>query len=268
MTFDDRLGGSPIRVIIVDDEMLAREGMRLRLEREPGVEVVGEFDSADAALDAIPELAADVMFLDVQMPGLSGLDLVERSGVDAVPAVVFVTAYDRYAIQAFGVRALDYLVKPYDDERFAEMLTRVRTRIAELRDGALGRQVRTVLSRQLGETGSVPGGVARVPVKTENGVTFIRTDTIDWIEAARDHVRLHVGRDTFVIRNTLSRMLETLDPRRFVRIHRSAVVNVDRIVELQPFFHGEYIAILQSGRRLKVSRSWRADLAKVLGLPL
>lgn len=255
-----------IRVIIVDDEVLGREGIRLRLEREAGVEVVGEFASADAALEAIPELAADVMFLDVQMPGLSGLDLVKQTGVDAVPAVVFVTAYAQYAIQAFGVRALDYLVKPYDDERFAEMLDRVRAHITRLRDGALGRQVRTVLSRGLDGAGEAPAGVARVPVKTENGVTFVRTDTIDWIEAARDHVRVHVGRDVFVIRNTLTRMHETLDPRRFVRIHRSAVVNIDRIAELQPFFHGEYIAVLQSGRRLKVSRSWRDELARALGM--
>jgi len=259
-------GGPPIRVVIVDDEALARDGIRLRLDREPDVEVVGEFASAETAMQRIPELGADVMFLDVQMPHLSGLDLVERTGLDAVPAVVFITAYDHYAIQAFGVRALDYLVKPYDDERFAEMLDRVRSRIAQLRDGTLGRQVRTVLSRHLGDAVGASGGIARVPVKTANGVTFVRADTIDWIEAAGDHIRLHVGRDTFALRQTLTGILETLDPRRFVRIHRSAVVNVDRIVELQPFFHGEHIAILQSGRRLKVSRSWRDELARALGM--
>lgn len=268
MTGASSAAAPPIRVVIVDDEALARDGIRLRLEREPDVEVVGEFASADAVLDQIARLGADVMFLDVQMPGLSGLEFVEQSGVDAVPVVVFVTAYDHYAIEAFAVRALDYLVKPYDDERFAETLDRIRTRIAQLRDGALGRQVRTVLSRQPGAPGGGAGGVARVPVKTENGVTFVRTETIDWIEAARDHVRLHVDRETFVIRQTLTGILETLDPRRFVRIHRSAVVNVDRIVELQPFFHGESIAILSTGRRLKVSRSCRDDLARALGTQL
>jgi len=263
----DRTGPTaPIRVVIVDDEALARDGIRLRLEREPDVEVVGEFASADAALERLPELSVDVMFLDVQMPGLSGIDLVERSGVDAVPAVVFVTAYDRYAIQAFGVRALDYLVKPFDDERFAEMLERVRARLSELRDGTLGREVRQALGRHAGPAAT--GGATRVAVKTEHGVTFVRTDAIDWIEAARDHVRLHVDADTFVIRQTLSGMLETLDARCFVRIHRSAVVNVDRIVELQPFFHGEFVAILRNGRRLKVSRTWRDDLARVLGVRL
>lgn len=259
-----------IRAIIVDDEALARDGIRLRLEREHDMEVVGEFDSADAALERIPDLAADVMFLDVQMPGLSGLDLMERTGPDAVPAVVFVTAYDQYAIEAFGVHALDYLVKPYDDERFDEMLARVRTRIAELRDGALGRQVRTLLSGAPGDggDGALPAAPARLPVKTENGVTFVPTDAIDWLEASRDYVNLHVGREVHRIRETLSRMHEKLDPRRFVRIHRSAVVNVERIAELQPFFHGEYIAILQNGRRLKVSRSWRDALARALGLRL
>jgi two-component system LytT family response regulator len=264
----DRTGPTvPIRVVIVDDESLARDGIRLRLEREADIEVVGEFASADAALERLPDLSVDVMFLDVQMPGLSGLDLVERSGVDAVPAVVFVTAYDHYAIRAFGVRALDYLVKPYDDERFAEMLERVRARLGELRDGTLGRQVRQALAR-LGSDPTAEGDATRVAVKTEHGVTFVRTDTIDWIEAARDHVRLHAGPDTFVLRRTLSSMLETLDARRFVRIHRSAVVNVDRIVELQPFFHGEFIAVLKNGRRLKVSRTWREDLARVLGVRL
>ncbi|MGE0353186.1 MAG: LytR/AlgR family response regulator transcription factor [Gemmatimonadales bacterium] len=260
--------GTAIRVIIVDDEALAREGIRLRLEREPDVTIVGEFASADAALEQIGELAADVMFLDVQMPGLSGLDLLEECGVDAVPAVVFVTAYDRYAIQAFGVHALDYLVKPYDDERFAEMLERVRTRTAELRDGALGRQVRTALSGRLANIAASARGVTRLPVRTENGTTFVPADSIDWIEAARDHVRLHVGRETFEVRNTLTRVLEKLDPARFVRIHRSAVVNIDRITELQPYFHGEYIAILQNGRRLKVSRNWREELARALGVGL
>jgi two-component system LytT family response regulator len=254
----------PLRAVIVDDEAPAREGLRLRLAREPDMIVAGEFASADALLARLPELDADVLFLDVQMPGLTGLDLMARIGADAVPAVVFVTAYDEYALDAFGVRALDYLVKPYDDERFAATLERVRTRLRELRDGALGRHVRAAL----GGAGRAEGGLERIAVKTANGVTFVPIGAVDWIEAARDHVRLHAGKEAHVIRDTLSRVHARLDPGRFVRIHRSAVVNVDRIVELQPYFHGEFIAVLRSGQRLKVSRNRREELARALGTPL
>lgn len=256
----------PIRAVVVDDEAPARDGLRLRLEREPDVTLVAEFESAAAALDRLDDLEPDVLFLDVQMPGLSGLDLAARLGAEALPLMVFVTAYDHYAIEAFGVQALDYLVKPYDDERFAATLGRVRARLAEVRDGVLGRRVRNAL---VGE-GEPPTsrGLERVAVKTENGVTFVRTETIDWIEAARDHVRLHVGTDTHLVRETLSRLVEALDPKRFIRIHRSTVVNVDRLVELQPYFHGEFIAVLKGGRRLKVSRHHRDALARALGARL
>ncbi len=258
--------GAPIRTIIVDDEALAREGIRLRLTREPDFEVVGEFDTARAALARIPALAPDVMFLDVRMPELSGLEMMASAGPEEMPAVVFVTAYDSYALDAFGVRALDYLVKPYDDERFAETVARIRSRVIESRDGLLGRHVRTAIAPRLAEAAGGPRTVDRIPVKTGNGVTFVRSDTIDWIEATRDHVRLHVGRETHVIRDTLARLHASLDGSRFVRIHRSAVVNVERIVELQPFFHGEYIAVLQTGHRLKVSRSRCEELARALGV--
>jgi two-component system LytT family response regulator len=256
----------PIRAVVVDDEAPARDGLRLRLEREPDVTLVAEFDSADAALGRLDDLAPDVLFLDVRMPGLSGLDLAARLGRDPPPVVVFVTAFDHYAIEAFGVQALDYLVKPYDDERFAATLGRVRARLAELQDGALGRRVRSALTQDGPPSGS--RGLERVAVKTENGVTFVRTETIDWIEAARDHVRLHVGADTHMVRETLGRLVETLDPKRFIRIHRSTVVNLDRLVELQPYFHGEFIAVLQGGRRLKVSRHHRDALARALGARL
>lgn len=259
----------PVRAVIVDDEALARDGIRLRLEGTPDFAVVGEFADTESALAALPNVTPDVLFVDVQMRGASGLELMDRLGVAAVPAVVFVTAYDEYALDAFTVRALDYLVKPYDDERFEETLERVRARIAETRDSALGRHVRTVVTHAVPALpGSAPRGADRIVVRNRDAVTFVRTETIDWVEAARDYVRLHVGREAHLIRETLSGVYGKLDPARFVQIHRSAIVNLDRIAELQPFFHGEYVAILNNGSRLKVGRRWRDGLARALGTRL
>jgi len=255
------------RAVIVDDEALAREGIRLRLERTADFTVVGEFDSADGALTALPGLGPDVLFVDVQMPGVNGLELAERLQAAAIPAVVFVTAFDRYALEAFRVRALDYLVKPYDEERFAETLQRVRARVAEVRDGALGRHVRDAVGDAAG-AGAAASALRRLPVPGPDGVTFVATETIDWIEAARDYVKVHVGGGVHLLRDTLTGVHARLDAARFVRIHRSAVVNLDRIVELQPYFHGDYIAVLRSGARLRVGRRWRDALARALGTRL
>lgn len=257
----------PIRVMIVDDEPLAREGLRLRLVDESDFELIGEFGSAEEALPSIHSQGLDVLFLDIRMPDAGGFELLEWAGLDAVPIVVFVTAYDEHALRAFGVRALDYLVKPYDDVRFAETLDRIRRRVAELRDGALGRHVRGMIEGPA--TAPRPGTpVDRLPVKKKDSVTLVRTTDIDWLEAARDYVCLHVGGDRHLIRGTLKGLQEKLDPRQFVRIHRSAIVNIDRIRELQPFFHGEFILILSSGERLKVSRTYRDQLAAALGAEL
>lgn len=250
------------RAVIVDDETLARDGIRIRLERLPDFEVAGEFDSGEAALAGIENLEPDVVFLDIEMPGLGGIDLAARFGPEELPVLVFVTAHDRYAVQAFGVRALDYLLKPYDDERFFAMLDRVRARIAEVRDGALGRHVRHALAAELGRR-PVPA-VARIPVPTRSGTIFVPVDSIDWIEAARDYVRLHVGAKSHLVRKTLSGMAGELDPTRFLRIHRSTIVNIDRIRELQTLFRGDLVAVLESGRRLTVSRSRREELERAL----
>ncbi len=201
------------------------------------------------------------------MPGVDGFELLERTGLDVVPIIVYVTAYDQHALRAFGVRALDYLVKPYDDERFAEALERIRRRVAELRDVALGRHVRGIIARP----DATPGrgaAVDRLPVKKKGKVTFVRTADIDWLEADRDYVRLHVGGERHLIRSTLKGVHERLDSRQFVRIHRSTIVNIDRVAELQPYFHGEFILTLRGGERLKVSRTYRDGLAAALGTEL
>jgi two-component system LytT family response regulator len=257
----------PIRAMIVDDEPLAREGIRLRLNDESDFELVGEFGSAEEASASIRSERPDVLFLDIRMPNVDGFELLERTGLDVVPVVVFVTAHDEHALRAFSVRALDYLVKPYDDERFAEMLDRVRRRVAELRDGALGRHVLGMITKPAAAL-QPDAGVERLPVKGKDRVTFVRTAEIDWLEAERDYVRLHVGGEKHLIRSTLKGVHEKLDPRRFVRIHRSTIVNIDRIAQLQPFFHGEFILILGSGERLKVSRTYRDQLANALGADL
>lgn len=256
----------PIRVIIIDDEPLAREGIRHRLAGESDFEVVGEFGSAEEALPSIRSQNPDVLFLDIRMPGADGFELLEQTGLEAVPVIVYVTAYDEYALRAFSVRALDYLIKPYDDERFDETLSRVRRRVAELKDGALGKQVRGMITSSLGPRSGA--GIDRLPVKKKGSVTFIRTRDIDWLEADRDYVRLHVAGERHLIRSTLKDVHEKLDPRQFVRIHRSWIVNIDQIAELHPFFHGEFILILTSGERLKVSRTYRDQLAAALGTEL
>jgi two-component system, LytTR family, response regulator len=254
-----------IRAIIVDDESLARDGIRIRLEREPDVEVVGEFGQVRPALELLRAQPVDLVFLDVQMPGASGFELVECLGGEAAPAVVFVTAYADYAVEAFRVRALDYLLKPVDDERFRRALDTVREHLRLRLEGELGRRVRSAIE----SAGQPPVGarrtVDRIAVKANGTIRFVETGEIDWLEADGDYVRLHAGRESHLVRSTLSELQAQLDPSLFARIHRSTVVRLDRIREMQPLFHGEYSVVLRDGTKLKLSRAYRAAAERVLG---
>ena len=243
---------TPIRTLVVDDEPLAREGIRLRLGGDAGFTVVGECSDGAEALEAIAGLRPDVVFLDVQMPGLTGFDVAEELGGDEAPAVVFVTAYDQYALRAFEVHALDYVLKPFDDERFSETLRRVRTRLAERRAGRLEER----LAGLLGDLrGGAPEGAARawprrLAVRDAAKIAFVDVDELDWVEADGDYVRLHCGAASHMVRRTMAQMDSRLDPDRFVRIHRSTIVNVERIRELRPTFHAEFVVVLTDGTRL------------------
>jgi two-component system, LytTR family, response regulator len=252
-----------IRVLLVDDEPLARERMRTALGRIPEVEIAGECADGLEAVAAIAERAPDLVLLDIQMPGLDGFGVVERVGVEHMPAVVFVTAFDRYAVRAFDVHALDYVMKPFDPVRFDAAVRRGMEQVRLRRVGDTGRRL-AALMREL-PPGLEPPGVryaTRILVRQGEGFGFVETDRVDWLEAAGNYVRLHAGERSWLIRATLGAAQESLDPARFVRIHRSTIVNVERIREIQPWVGGDYIAILRDGRKLRVSRTHREELLR------
>jgi two-component system, LytTR family, response regulator len=264
----------PLRVMIVDDEAHAREGLRLRLKREPDVLVIGEFGDGDSALRAIASDSPDVLFLDIEMPGTNGFALVERAPAGSLPIVVFVTAYDQHAVRAFDARALDYLLKPVEQERLRETLARARERLASARNGELAERVRG-LSREFGAPSSGGAGVRpdragkgldRIPVSADGSIHFLPAKEIDYIAASGDSVIAHAGASTHVIRKSMSEILASLDPSRFARIHRSTIVNLARVMKVEPYLHGEYILVMPGGAKLKVSRGYRELVAERLGL--
>jgi two-component system LytT family response regulator len=252
-----------IRALVVDDEPLARERVLSLLQQEADVEVVGECSDGGQAVSAIQQHAPDLVFLDVQMPGCDGFEVIRSVGADRMPTVVFVTAYDEYALQAFEVHALDYLLKPFGRDRFQQTLQHARTHVERRRAGDLGKRLMALVQDIKPE----PQRLDRLVVKSGGRVFFLRTDDIVWIEAAGNYVRLHLGEDSHLFRETMNGMEARLDPRRFVRIHRSRIVNSDRIKELQPWFNGEYVVILQNGTRLTLSRGYREKLQERLGKP-
>jgi two-component system LytT family response regulator len=258
---------TPLRVMIVDDEAPAREGLRLRLRGEPGVLVVGEYGDAAAALGALRADPPDVLFLDVEMPGLDGFALLERAG-DAPLPVVFVTAHESYAVRAFAARALDYLLKPVEQERLRDALARARARLAGERREEVVDRVRAWLAAVDGGDAAIPAArrPARIPIRREGAIQFLDSDDVDYIDAAGDGVILHVGPAAHRANRTMGEIAALLDPARFVRIHRSTIVNIDRVRELQPWFHGEYVVVLRDGRQLKLSRGQRAEVMRLLGV--
>jgi len=216
------------KVVVVDDEPLAREGLRALLAGDREVEVVAECADGQAAIEAIRRLKPDIVFLDVQMPDLDGFDVLRALAGEPLPAVVFVTAYDKYALRAFDVHAVDYLLKPFHDERFAEALAIAKAR--------RGEDMTERIARLLDER---KPKVMRVLVKTGGRVLFIRADEIDWIEAADYYVKLHVAGKVHMLRESMAALEARLDPELFFRVHRSAIVNLERVRELQPFSQGE-----------------------------
>jgi two-component system LytT family response regulator len=266
----------PLRVMIVDDEAHAREGLRIRLRREPDVLVIGEFGDAESALRAIASDSPDVLLLDIEMPGTNGFALLERAREGAMPVVIFVTAYDQHAVRAFDARALDYLLKPVEQERLRESLARAREQLASARNGEFAERVKG-LSRELGgQSSSNDGagggavragkGLDRIPVSIDGSIHFLPAKEIDYVAASGDSVVVHAGAAAHVIRKSLSDMLGSLDRSRFARIHRSTIVNLARVLKVEPYLHGEYILVMPGGTKLKVSRGYREAVAERLGL--
>ncbi len=257
-------GEKCIRALIVDDEPLARERIRDILETDSEIEIIGECASGAEAIEAIERQTPDLVFLDVEMPGKDGFAVLEELGPDRIPAIIFVTAYDQYAVRAFEVYALDYLLKPFDQERFEKALMRAKAHIQNEKSENITERILSALE----EIKSKPVHLERLVIKMNGHVFFVKTDDIDWLEAEGNYVRLHAGKESYLLRDTISALEGQLDPKRFVRVHRSAIVNVDRIQELQAWFHGEYRIILREGVQLTLSRSYREKLHELLGRPL
>ena len=285
-----------VRVLIVDDERLARQRVRRLVQSEADVEVVGEAESGHEAVALIRELRPDLVCLDVQMPGLDGFGVLRELEGGHVPMVLFVTAYDEHAQRAFDVHAVDYVLKPVDEDRFRAAFDKARTlranavaaarlgelletvrrladgsaAIADVRGDVAGGALGSRLATANATANAVPGGNAhfasRILVKLDGRMFFVKTSEIDWIEADRNYVRLHVGKTTHTIRERISHLEETLDPRVFARIHRSTIVNLNRVREMQQWFSGDYVVILEDGTRLRLSRHYRDRVEKQVGV--
>ena len=250
-----------IRTLIVDDEPLARERLRKLLEAEKDIEIVGECDDGRAALAAIKKQPPDLIFLDIQMPELDGFEVLARMKCERTPAIIFATAYDKFALQAFEVHALDYLLKPFDRERFQTALNRARAHLERKRPDELEQRLASLLM----DLKEGARGPERLAVKSQGRVLLLKLDEIDWIEAADNYVNLHVRNESHSIRETMTSFAARLDSKKFIRISRSALVNVERIKELQPLFHGDYVVILHDGTRLTLSRTHREKVQQLLG---
>ena len=250
-----------IRAIIVDDEPLGRERIRTLLADDSDIEIVGESADGRKAVSSIAKLNPDLLFLDVQMPEMDGFEVLESIAGAEMPVVIFVTAYDKYAVKAFQVHALDYLLKSFDRDRFTEAVRRAKTEIAKGREHHLDERLASLLE-DLQERRPRP---ERLVVRSGGRILFLRVEEIDWIEAADNYVSLHVGRESHLLRGTMASIEERLDPRKFLRIHRSTIVNLDRVAELSPLFHGDYEVRLRDGAKLTLSRGYREKLQEPLG---
>ena len=251
-----------IRVLLVDDESLAREVIREMLEDDPAAEIIGECVNGEEAVAAIQEHAPDLVFLDVQMPEASGFFVLENlKNGRPLPHVIFVTAYDQYAVRAFEVHALDYLLKPFDRERFEASWRRAKEHILRERNGRMDERILTLLE----ELKAGPKYLERLVIKSAGRVFFLEADDIDWIEAEGNYVSVHSGAKSHLLRETISSLESQLDPKKFRRIHRSSLVQINKIKELQPWFHGEYRIVLHCGAELMLSRNYRENLQEALG---
>lgn len=253
--------GKPIRAVIVDDEPLGRTVIREMLRREPEFAIVGECANGHEAIAAINTERPDLVFLDVQMPEVDGFDVLSALDADQLPLVIFVTAYDQYAVNAFEVHAVDYLLKPFDRERFGKALQRAKDQLQREQTSDVGQRILALLEEQRAK----PKYLERLVIKTNGRIFFLKTEEIDWISAEGNYVNLHVKKDRYLLRETISHLETQLDPQRFARIHRSQIVNLDRIRELRHWSHGEYQIILHSGEELMLSRSYREKLHDQLG---
>jgi two-component system, LytTR family, response regulator len=247
-----------ITALIVDDERLARQGIRMALRDEPDVKVVGELSDGPSAVKAIVKHRPELVFLDIRMPGLSGFEVIERvaQNHDRLPAVIFVTAFDCYAVKAFEARALDYILKPIDNARFHDAVQRVRDQLIPAEPEGHAPAPDTAVPMH-GPDPARHDYIDRVAVRLHDRFVFVRMSDVDWIESAANYVQVHTRSREFLLRMTMCELEAKLDPRQFVRIHRSTIVNIDRVAELKPSLHGDFAVALLDGTALRMSRGYR-----------
>ena len=251
-----------IRAVIADDETLARKFIRRMLKDEPDVEIVGECANGKEAVSMIRSEKPDLIFLDVQMPEKDGFAVLQS--IPELPEIIFTTAYEQYAIRAFELHALDYLLKPFDQARFRDAIKHAKERLRSARDKDVRRQIDALLQ----SVEKKPQYLERLVIKSGGRINFLSTHEINWIEADDKYVLLHTSKINPMVRQTLNAMEAQLDPKKFKRIHRSAIVNVARIKELQPMFNGEHSVLLEDGTKLTLTRSYKDKLFDLLGKPL
>ncbi len=268
---------TPIQVLIVDDEPLARSGLKKLCERDSDLKLVGECANGVASVEAILQVEPDLVLLDIQMPEMDGFEVLSSVGVEKMPFVIFVTAYDQFAVKAFEVHALDYLLKPFDDDRFFEAINRAKEAIREsnkrdLSNRLMGLLEESGLSKPSSEvnqdTASAPGFLTRIVVKEMGTIHLVGVNEIHWIEAANYCVKLHTKQKTHLIRDSLKSLDTQLDPAAFFRVSRSAIVNLDFIREIQPYCRGSMMIVLKDGTQVTLSRSRRDALERILGQSL
>jgi two-component system LytT family response regulator len=253
-----------VRTVIADDERLARQKLLILLDSEPQVKVVAECQDGRQTVSAIRSLQPDMLLLDIQMPDLDGFQVLSEIPPEEMPVVIFTSAYDQYAIRAFEANALDYLLKPFDQERLHHALERARSELRKARDREITHRILNLLSQVRSVVLPTSGPDSRLVIKANGRVVFLDLDSIEWVEAAANYVRLNVGKESYLFRETISRISERLDGNHFIRIHRSTIVNVRKIKELIPVNSGEYVVVLKSGRELSCSRGYRAALQGIV----
>lgn len=252
-----------LRALVVDDEPIARHAI-VRLLRDDGeIELAGECGDGDGAVAAIRRLMPDLVFLDIQMPAMDGIDVVAAIGQERMPATVFVTAYEHYAVRAFESNAVDYLVKPFSRERFQTMLARAKARIAATPGSA--QAVPPQVLRALAELAARPDYPARIPVPVDEHIELVEVDDIVWIKANRNTVNLHLDGRVYVLRETMNGLAARLDPKHFARVHRSAIVNARRIKAIHPWFNGYHVLVMDTGQELRMSRYQHESFLKLVG---
>jgi two-component system LytT family response regulator len=254
-----------LRAMIVDDEPLGRLAVRQQLERHPAVRVVAECENAREAIGAIAECNADILFLDIQLPLGDGFDVVDAIGGSGRPAVVFVTAYNEHAVRAFDVHAVDYLLKPIEDARFDEALQRVRQRLASPDVAEISRRLHAALRDLSERERSASGRGKRLTIHDGRKVLFLWTGEIDWLEAEGNYVRVHAGRRKILARGTLQHMVQAVSDPRFVRVHRSSIVNSDAVSRIEPAGKGLYVLVLRDGSRVESSYHYRQGVMRLIG---